>query len=329
MTRASEVRRALLSYNANKLLRGLTIEAGRNEYWWGPGHFGTLLLSDVAGPLHCCTRFSNAAPTSLKACMRRWGAGRAVGSASLYGHNLQQIGPQVRIGIAETVLLPKEEFDPLLFAAAFSPLPLHRRAFSRQQHGSFQRRGADKFLRRSQHRARRANLRRVLLDDIGINQTNLERNRLGTLVGAHLFKPGDPGKLGIYAEYANLQGRTYLAFQRMVSDSDYFYNGDPLGYPVAPRPGAGNGGAESLRFEAYWRPTSRLRLGLGAEFADIGSEQPIIARQQVYRLRAAYDLSRSITLVGRLQRVSTDNVGNALGPGVRQSLFQLQLVRAF
>ena len=168
-----------------------------------------------------------------------------------------------------------------------------------------------------------------LIDDIGVSESNLVRNRLGTLLGAHLFSPRDPAKLGMYAEYANLQGRTYLGLLG-INNGDYYYRNSPLGYPVAPLQGAGAGGAESLRFEGYWSPTRRLRLNGGLEFADLGSETLNFARQQTLRLRAAYDLSRSITLVARAQRVTTSRPNFIIGePRSQQSLFQLEVARAF
>jgi hypothetical protein len=79
----------------------------------------------------------------------------------------------------------------------------------------------------------------------------------------------------------------------------------------------------------YWRPKTKLRLSTGFEFADLNSEEDVIARQQTFRFRAAYDLTRTYTLIGRIQRVSTDNIGNISGVNRQQSLFQLELARAF
>jgi hypothetical protein len=178
----------------------------------------------------------------------------------------------------------------------------------------------------------------LLIDDLGFTNSNKVRNRIGTLFGGHVFKPGDPGKLGMYAEYANLEGRTYLRFQdpgSLTSDYDYFYRGASLGYPVSPRPmpsspgTRGLGGASSLRADTYWRATPKLRLGFGLELADLDSELAVISRQQIFRLRASYDIARNITVTARAQRISTSNPGFVVGSPLRQNLFHFEAARAF
>jgi hypothetical protein len=328
-----QLREAYIDYNANKLLRGLNVKLGRDEIWWGPGHFGTLLLSDTPGPLNLLQTSFKRGSYELQGLYAPLDRGPGGGRRSLYGHNLSvRVGSQTRIGIAETLLLPRDRVDPIAFVGAYSPIPLFTLERLRKRNTSAENGNilVEAYLETSLARGVRA-WGEFLLDDIGSNSNNLTRNRLGALLGAHLFNPRDPGKLGVFAEYATLSGRTYLAL-RSPSDSDYFYRGDPLGYPVAPVPGAGagvaNGGAESLRLEAYWRPTDRLRLGGGVEFADLNGEDAFRSRQQVLRLRASYDIGRSFTIVGRLQRVSTDNFGFA--PGTRkQNLVQLEIVRSY
>jgi hypothetical protein len=325
------LRKGLVSYNASRLFRGLTLEVGRDEPWFGPGHFGTLLLSDVAGPLNMIRSTLKRGSYRQEGLYAPLGSGPTGGSRSLYAHNLQvQIGSQTRIGVAETVLLPQDEFDPLMFTAAMTgfPLMLTERVRNRDNAASNGNILVEGYIENSVARGVKV-YGELLIDDIGVTESNLVRNRLGTLLGAHFFSPRDPAKMGLYAEYANVQGRTYLGLIG-VNNGDYFYRNSPLGYPVAPVPGAGAGGAESLRLESYWSPTRRLRFNGGLEFADIGSEQPVLSRQQVVRLRAAYDLSRTITLVARAQRVSTSRANFVLGaPRSQQSLFQLEVARAF
>jgi hypothetical protein len=74
----------------------------------------------------------------------------------------------------------------------------------------------------------------------------------------------------------------------------------------------------------------RLRLNAGLELADINSERPVLSRQQIYRLRASYDLNRTITLTARAQRVSTSQPNFIANEApVRQKLFSLEIARAF
>lgn len=325
-----EVRRALLSYDAGKLLRGLTIEAGRDERWWGPGHFGTLLLSDVAGPMSMISAKFKRGSYEFESLYAPLGRGVQGGSRSFYGQKLElKIGSQSRIGFANSVIDPSNSIDPVLFASTFSPIPLITAQRIKgggigkeEQNILFQGYLETSLARGSQLYGE------VLVDDIGFDNQNNTRNRIGTIVGAHLFTPKDPTRLGTYIEYANLQFRTYLDLGQ-GPDYTYYYRGRPLGYPVAPF-GGGAGGAESLRGEIYWRPTRKLRLTFGAEFADLNSEQPVITRQQTYRFSAAYNLSRAYTLTARAQSVSTTQPNFIrFEPPVSQKLLQLEISRAF
>ncbi len=324
------VNEAFVEFNAHKLLRGLRIEAGRDEIWWGPGHFGTLLLSDNAGPLNLIQTTFERGSYRLQGLYAPIDRGPLGGSRSLYGHNVSvQIGNQARIGFAETLLLPRNRLDAVAFGGAFSPIPLFtlERLRNRNTSASNGNILTEAYIETSLARGVRGT-GEFLIDDLGVNANNILRDRLGALLGVHVFTPRDPSRLGLFAEFANLQGRTYLAL-RSPNDSDYYYRRDPLGYPVAPVPGAAvNGGAQSLRLEAYWRPQARLRVGGGLELADLNSEDAFRTRQQIIRLRASYDLSRNFTLVGRLQRTTTDSPNLAAGTRT-QNVLQLEVVRTY
>jgi hypothetical protein len=290
-----------------------------------------LLLSDAAGPLNLLHASFKRGSYELQGFYAPLDRGPLGGRRSLYGHNLHvQIGPQVRVGVAETLLLPQDRLDPVAFVNAFLPIPLFavERARNRNLAAENGNSLVQFYIESSLARGVRT-WAEFLMDDVGVNQNNLVRNRFGTQLGMHFFTPRDPAKLGLFAEYANLQGRTYLGL-RALNDADYYYRGTPLGYPVASPANQPLGGAESLRLEAYWRPTRKLRLGGGVEFADLASEQTNRSRQQVYRIRAAYDLTRNLSIIGRLQRVSTSQANFVLGaPAVRQYLYQLEIAHSF
>lgn len=329
------LRRALVTYDAGRQIKGLSVTVGRNEVWWGPGHFGTLLLGDAAGPLNQLQTTFKRGSYQLQSLYAPLGNGPLGSSRSLYGHNLQvQLSPQARIGIAETLLTPTTSFDGISFAAAFSPFPLF--TAERLRHRNTSAANGNSIIAAYLESSIANGFQgygEFLADDIGVNNQNLVRNRIGSLVGVHLFTPKDPTYLGAYAEYANLQGRTYLGLQA-ISDADYYYHSRPLGYPVAPLQGSGLGGAESLRFNAYWRAKPKLRLEFGVELADLASEQPITtgarSRQQTLRFRAAYDLSPNLTLIARAQRVSTSQPNFVFGePSISQRLFQIGIAQSF
>lgn len=343
------VRDAFLSYNARNLLRGLTIEIGRKEYWWGTGHFGTTLLGDTAGGLNSIHTSFERGSYKYESLYAPLGGGPAGGPRSLYGQNLSvKIGQQTKLGIANTVLSAKDKFDPRLFFAAFTPISLY----------TADRFGSDRDTTNAVVQgyietglARGVQLYgEVVLDDLSLNSNSRVQNRNGGVVGFHLFTPKDPTKLGLYTEYGRLNSISYLAFRGPTRDADYDYydRGAPLGYPVAPVFPTNFGGADSLRFDGYWKPTKKLRLHGSVQFADINSEdqdpsraRPTFAdptknpnagffRQQIFRFAASYDLSRSFTLTGRVQRVSSDQPNFIyLEPSVGQRLYSLEISRAF
>jgi hypothetical protein len=343
-SRSFSVRRALLSYDADKLLRGLKIEAGRDEVWMGPGHFGTLVLGDTAGPLNMLKTTFKRGSYAIESLYAPLGTGPGGSKRSLYTKNTYvNIGSQSRIGFIESVLEPTQTVDPTLFIASFTPVPLF--LADRLQGGrDTTNYNASAYIESSVARGVRG-YGEFLIDDIGVNNRNRVRNRFGTLIGAHIYTPKDPTKLGLYGEYSNLQGRTYLD---LLGDPDYnyYYRGAPLGHPVAPPfanfgAGRGIGGAESLRIEGYWRALPKLRFYSGVEVADLNSEVVVtpptvpapgfgLSRQQIIRLRVSYDLSRRLTLTGRFLRVNTSQPNFILRePTSKQNLFSVEIARAF
>lgn len=331
------VRRALLSYNAKKLLRGLTIDVGRNELWFGPGHFGTLLLSDNAGPLNMVHTTLKRGSYVAESVYAPLGSGPTGVKRSLYAKNTYlNIGSQTRLGLIESVIDPSDSLSPKLLLATFSPIPLALAERSGKESSNL---SGELYLESSVARGVRM-YGELLADDFGANNNNRIRNRYASLLGTHIFSPHDPSKIGAYVEFANLQGRTYLDLNANRPGYDAYYRGVPLGYPVAPVfgpviPGSiGLGGAESLRFEGYLRATSKLRLGAGMEYADLNSEATApganLSRQQIIRLNASYDIRRDITLSARFTRVATSQPNFIFNePKRNQNLFSLEVARAF
>ncbi|RYG65073.1 hypothetical protein EON80_18035, partial [bacterium] len=219
----SKLRRASLSYDAGHILKGLTLQAGRDELWLGPGHFGTLLLGDAAGPLNMLSYKFKRGPFSMGGYYAPLGRGPLGGKRSLYVRETQlKIGSQARIGFSESVLSPRDSFDPALFASAFSPVPLfllRDNGSEDNQNGNLQ----QSFFAEVGLAAGLQAYGELLVDDIGVTNANLAENRIGSLLGVHVFKPNNPGKLGMYGEYARLAGRTYLRFGNFDLDYDYYY----------------------------------------------------------------------------------------------------------
>ena len=329
-----EVRRALISYDAKSLLRGLSFEVGRNENWWGVGRYGTTFLGDN-NPLNTVrTRFERGS-YSLDTIYSPLGRGPSGEQRSLYARKLElKVGKQSRFGFYEALLVPTTNFDAVSFLATYVPLPIRAVQKIRGKNVEGDQSQSVVALYGETAVARGTRLYgELLIDDIATTPDNPNRNRIGTLFGLQLFNPRDITKAGVNIEYTNLQARTYFPIRYefdQTLDYNYFQNGASLGYPVAPDPlRVDRGGAESLRFEFYWKPIKKLRLNAGLEFADRGSEEDVVARQQVARLRATYDLSSNFALSARIQNIKTRNPLNVEGVSSTQRFFQLQVSRSF
>ncbi len=339
-----QVRKAFLSYDAESLLRGLTINAGRREFWWGPGQFGTTTLSDAAGGLNSLSSVFERGSYRLEGLYSYLGHGPVGGARSLYGQNLSvKVGNSARFGFTTTILNPKDNFDPKLFLGAFTPISLY--VLDRQggknrgdlNHNTNAVVGA--YAEAAVARGARV-YGEIVLDDLAVNANNPIENRNGSLVGAHFFNPRNPAKAGVTAEYARLNSISNLIFLGASRDADSFYQyrGAPLGYSVSPANPTQFGGSESLRFEANYMPISRLRLNAGLEFADVNAEDqnpPSLtnrgfSRQQIYRFAAAYDLSRTFTLTARAQKIDTNQPNFIRGEANQNdNFFSLEIGRSF
>ncbi len=337
----TNVRKAFLSYNARRFVRGLTIDAGRKEYYWGVGTFGTSLLSDAAGGLDSLSAKFERGSYRFESLYARLGRGPAGGQRSLYGQNLSvKIGTGSRVGIANTLLAPKSGFVAKDFFGAFTPISLYlidRPSLTRMESGT------NAVVSAYAETALARGVRtygEIVLDDLSFNGNNPIENRNGSTIGVQLFNPRNPARAGLTLEYSRLNSISYLTFLNAARDADYdyYYRGAPLGLPVAPQSPTTFGGAESLRADAYFKLRPRLTLFGSAQFADINSEDQNPARpggrgfsrQQVARLALTYDLSRSFVLTGRATYVSS-NQPNFIKtePSRNNTTFSLEIGRSF
>lgn len=334
-----QVRNAYLTYNAGNILRGLTVNIGRKEFWWGPGQFGTSVLSDTSGGLNSFNTIFERGSYRVEGMYAYLGRGPVGGMRSLYGQNFSvKLGNSVRVGSITTILSPKDKFDPKLFFGAMTPISLY--VLDRQ--GSLQDKTnavVNGYVEAGVARGARV-YGEIALDDLSVSGKNLIEDRQGAIVGANFFNPLNPTKAGAKVEYARFNSLSYLAFLGPNRDPDYYYfnRGAPLGYPITPVAPTSFGGANSLRFEGYVMPTKRLHLNGGLEFSDINSEDQNPApsggrgftRQRVYRFSAAYDLSQNFTLTARAQRIETDQPNFIKNePGIKEKFFSLEIGRSF
>jgi len=339
----TQVRKAFVSYNASKILRGLTIDVGRKEFYWGVGTFGTGLLGDVPGGLDSLsTRFERGS-YRFDTLYSPLGKGPNGQQRSLYGHNLSvEIGKQSRIGIAETTLRPNGAFNARDFLGAITPVSLYLVDRPKLQEAANNNNNA--VLSAYGETALARGMRtygEIVLDDLATNGNNRIENRDGSTFGVQLFNPKNPARAGLTGEYTRTNSLFYLQFTGggiRNPNYEYYFRGAPLGFPIVPSFPATTGGAESLRFEGYYQPLRKFTLFGGVQFADINSEDQMAAatgargftRQQVFRLAASYDLARNFALTARAQRVATDQPNFIKGePSVSNKTFSIEVSHSF
>lgn len=339
---SSSFRKAYLDYDAGSLLRGLTMRLGRQEFWWGPGHFGTGILSDAAGGLDSFSTSFRRGSYELRGMYANLGNGPAGSPRSLYGQDINvRIGKNAKIGINTTVLSPDEGFNVRNFVTAFTPYPLY---ISRKDKAANEPNNPNSNALVSAYGelAVAQGIRiygETILDDLAINEKNPIENRAGAIFGIKLNDPKDPARAGLNFEYARLGSVAYTYFgNRPEFDDDYsyYYRGAPLGYSIAPIQPTVFGGAENLRFEGYYRPFRKLTLFAGLQYSDINSQEqnvpgnPGFQRQRVQRAAATYDISRRFTLTARYQRTATDQPDFITGQATRKdTVFSVEIGRSF
>ena len=337
---SNSFRKAYLDYDAGSLLRGLNVRLGRQEYWWGPGHFGTGVLSDAAGGLDSFSTSFRRGSYELRGVYARLGNGPAGSPRSLYAQDANvRIGKSTKIGINTVVLSPNDSFNLQNFVTAFTPLPLY---ISRKDEAGDNNSNAIVSAYGEVGVAQGVRLYgEVVLDDLGTNESNPIENRAGSIFGIKLNDPRDPTRLGLNFEYARFSSVAYTYFANRAGfddDYNYYYRGAPLGFSIAPLAPTLFGGAENLRFDGYYKPLAKLTLFGGLQFADINAQDQNVAtnggrgyqRQRVYRLATSYDLTRRFELTARYQRVETDQPNFIKGEGTRtDSIFSLEVGRSF
>jgi len=329
---------------------GLTINVGRQEYWWGVGHFGTTLLSDAAGGLDSVSSDFKRGATDTQGLYADLGRGGTGIRASLYGQNTTyHFGNSSKIGLSTVTIAPGDQVDPVLTAGAFLPIvslyevdKLDPSAKNRNDQTTimgYAETGVAHGM---------STYGEILLKDLAITNNDNIENRDGGLIGAHLFTPRDPSALGAYFEYYHVSSFTYLGHTAInpFDAGQSFLGGAPLGYGITPfYTGSSSaypfeGGADSLQASAYYKATRKLRLSAGAQFADINSEDQQTGaesgvgfmRQRVYQVGASYDLARNLILSGRLMHIATDQpyfVYGSPSPTESQDLVSVQITRAF
>lgn len=301
----------------------LEVEAGRGDFWWGPGGFGTLLLSDGAGPydyvktnMHYGKWLYEGFATVLEDTPIQ---------RNLYAHRMEYaLGPQVRLGVAETMTLPGHGLDPVLMANALVPfLPFYEVDLVRDFPDD-----NDKLA--SIYAEANVNdsfsiYGEFLIDDFIVKPDEDSPHRLGQLFGAYFADPERPYRKNLRMEFARLDGGVYLP-RRL--DNPYFVDGGPIGYPTT-FPDDRAAGFQDLRIEGNHMLSPKLTVGGGYEVADFGTDRDVLMRQHIFRLRATYDLSQRSSVALRYSDASTINADFVDGAEAKDKSLYLEFMSAF
>jgi len=323
--RSTNVRRAVLTMDdaiTLPLLGRVQLEAGRGDFWYGVGRFGTLLLSDTGGPYDYVKARYSIGPDFLYE-----GFATLIGEdprKNLYGHRLEtHVGNRMRLGVAETMLAADQGLSGTFLFTSFVPtLPFVLVDRLRNNVNTnpvsilyVEANVADGFHLYSE----------VLLDDLVIREREPLPHRAGFLLGAQGFIARNPLKFNGRLEFVHLQPGVY---QSPNTVENYFRGVRPIGYLWAtPDPRAR--GVNSVHLDLNWMPVNKLTLGFNVELADWGADDPLLSRQNIVRFRALYDVSRNFSIGLRALRVSTTNdqfVPNAFGKNRR---WEFHLLRTF
>lgn len=316
----TQLRRATLTKTVNKRLQ---LEAGRGDFWWGPGAFGTLMLSDAGGPydyLKTQWRHKRLLYEGFSAVIQNSPLQR-----NLYAHRVEYaLSPEVRLGVAETMTVPGDGMDPVLTANALVPfLPFYEidlvRDFSNDNN-----KVSAVYAEASPTRGFTI-YTELLIDDFIVRRSESSPHRLGQLFGMYLFDPEGPHRRNLRMEFARTDPGVYLPVR--VEDP-YFVDGLPIGYPTAVQDNRA-AGFQDIRLEGNYLLFPRLTLGGGIEVADFGQDRPVLSRQQIYRARATYDLSQRSSIALRYRSSSTTNPGFTVGSVALEQALSLEFMTAF
>jgi hypothetical protein len=209
----------------------LTAAVGYDDFRWGPGRRGTLLLSDAAGPMTYLT---------LQGALGRVTATALTGVLSsgegqyLAAHRLEfEPSPRVSLAVAEAVRYHAQGIEPL-YAAGILPYALVRRVLIRDASSD------------SVRVAERANVMasadavyrpwpslsvygELLVDDFSTKSSGVP-DRFGFQLGLRTDRPYGGRRGRFIAEYTRVRNFTYS----VDYGQDFIYRSRPLGYVLGP-----------------------------------------------------------------------------------------------
>ena len=210
----------------------ITASAGYDEFRWGPGRRGTLLLADAAGPMGYVTLQGQVAGRLTATAMN--GYVSLAEDKMLAAHRLEFAAtPWLTLGLAEAARYSSHGID-LLYGIGLLPYTLVERIHFRETSSDSIRgevRGnvmasADAVVRLSPDLSVYGEL---LVDDFTTENKDMP-DRFGWQVGVRSDRPFGAGQIHVLGEFTTVRNYTYSVYY----GENFIYKGRPLGYTLGP-----------------------------------------------------------------------------------------------
>ncbi|MGE5179514.1 MAG: hypothetical protein ACM3PF_10500 [Bacteroidota bacterium] len=209
-----------------------TAAAGYDDFRWGPGRRGTLLLSDAAGPMGFLSESIRIGGRVTAAAM----TGQISRAEQRYvsAHRIEaEIGRRLTVGLGEAVRYRSADVD-LLYALGILPYAIVRRIQIRDASSD-----SVRVLERANVMASADVVWRpipdlsftseLLVDDIATKSTGVP-DRFGYQLGVRSDRPFGTHAIRLLGEYTRVRNYTYS----VDYDEDFVYRGRPLGFVLGP-----------------------------------------------------------------------------------------------
>jgi len=309
----TDVEAAVLHAELTARTGALTGAAGYDVFRWGPGHRGTLLFSDAAGPMGFFMMQANAVGRLTATAVS--GVLSDAEDRMFAAHRLEFAAThKLTLGLAETVRYSNDGID-LLYGIGLLPYTLVDRIHVRQATSD----SVKNAVRGNIMVATDAEFRlspsltlygEFLVDDFTTEDKSMP-DRFGWQAGLRSDRPMGNGMIHFLAEYAMVRNFTYSVYY----GESYVYRGRPMGYELGPD-------VEDLWLEVGYDLSRDWQVRWTGDFIRKGEGQigeawdPSMGPVDNSSLSGIVEEAREVW--GDLRWLPRDNVDLSVGLGYRQ-----------
>lgn len=286
---------------------------GYDEFRWGPGRRGTLLLSDAAGPMGFIMFQGNAVGRLTATAVS--GVLSDAEDRMFAAHRLEFAATRrLTLGLAEAVRYSNNGID-LLYGIGIIPYTLIERIHVREASNDSVRAAERSNVMVSTDAAFRLSpgltlYGEFLVDDFTTEDTSMP-DRFGWQAGLRSDRPLGNGMIHFLAEYARVRNFTYSVYY----DENFIYRERPLGYVLGPD-------VEDLWLEVGYDLSRDWQLRWSGDFVNKGEGRigeawyPAMGPVSNSSLSGVVEEAREVW--GDLRWLPRDNVDLSAGVGYRR-----------